>query len=101
MTRSTKNSEQMILTSDVVETYISNGATITLVKSTLTYPADAKINESEFTLSHYGITEPADDVYEDRRFNWPLWVGIGVGLLVLSVILAWIARRRIRSQSGD
>lgn len=62
-----------------------------------TYPPVGEVNPEEFTLDHYQIQPPTDDVYEDRGFNWPLWGGIGVGCLALSVLLAWYVRRKRRA----
>ena len=100
MTRSLKPNVDKPIATEFTETYLSGGKTIRLVKNEIDYP-DSKPDDAEFTLEHYGIATPAGDVvYEDRKFNWPVWVGLGVGLLVLSVILGWIARRRIRFHRG-
>ena len=53
------------------------------------------VDPAEFDLSHYGIEAPEYEVYEDRkRFNWTFWGGIGLICIVLSLILAWLARRK-------
>jgi hypothetical protein len=63
-----------------------------------TYPAQG-VSPDEFRLAHYLPPPPVLDVYEDRPpFNWPLWGGIGLAGIALSVFLAWFARHK-RSQS--
>lgn len=63
-----------------------------------TYPAQGA-SPDEFRLTHYTSSlPPAQDVYEDRPpFNWPLWGGIGVGCIALSILLAWLVRRNRRA----
>ncbi|WP_162657807.1 hypothetical protein [Tuwongella immobilis] len=49
----------------------------------------------EFQFTHYIASPPVLDVYEDRpTFNWPIWVGLGVACIVISVVLAWVVRRK-------
>jgi hypothetical protein len=54
------------------------------------------VNPDEFSVAHYQITPPVLDVYEDRRFNWPVWTGVGVLCLAASALLAWVVRRARR-----
>ena len=64
------------------------------IKVRYTYPAQGAAPD-EFRLAHYLPPPPVLDVYEDRPpFNWPLWGGIGLAGIVLSVLLAWFARRK-------
>lgn len=78
-----------------------NGETNAVLNST-TYtfkplPADS-VNPEEFTLVYYNISPPAFDTYEDRPgFDWPLWGGIGLGFIALSVVTAWVVRRKRRN----
>lgn len=67
-----------------------------------TYDRQAKLNQNEFELSFYGLSEPPSEnteAYEDRGFNWPLWGGLGVACIVLSLLLAWMVRRRNRHKA--
>lgn len=70
------------------------GAGDNTTKVRYTYPAQGA-SPDEFRLAHYLPPPPVLDVYEDRPpFNWPLWGGIGLAGIVLSVLLAWFARRK-------
>jgi hypothetical protein len=64
------------------------------------YHYNEQVNPAEFTLEYYGILLPTDEVYEDRGFNWPLWGGLGVGCIVLSLLISWYLRRRSRLKAG-
>lgn len=55
--------------------------------------------DEQYELSFYGISSPGGPVYEDRRTNWPLWGGVGVSLIIGSLALALVARRRRRKRS--
>jgi hypothetical protein len=73
-----------------------NGQTKALMNAT--YPDSGSVNPDEFKLEHYQIPVPAGEVSEDRPpFNWPLWGGIGVGCIALSILLAWLVRRKRRA----
>ena len=65
------------------------------------YELNHDINDDVFQLSHYNVNLQTDDTYEDHGFNWPLWGGLGVGCIVLSLLLAWVVRRRNRLKNGD
>lgn len=58
--------------------------------------APESVDPAEFTLGYYKLTAPESvEAFEDRpQFNWRLWGSAGVGCIALSVVLAWIVRRR-------
>lgn len=62
------------------------------------YYHDQAPSPKEFNLEYYGLTAPPepDDVYEDRGTNWPLWGGLGVVCVILSLFFTWFLRRRNR-----
>jgi hypothetical protein len=79
-----------------------NGQTkqaINTKKYTYKYLPPETVDPAEFTIEYYNLTAPEFDVYEDRQFNWPLWGGIGVGCIAMSVLLAWFIRRRLRRRT--
>jgi hypothetical protein len=72
------------------------GADITRVM--YSYPTEPPVDPQQFQLTYYNLTPPAGEVYEDRPgFNWPLWGGIGLACIALSVVLAWLVRRKRRT----
>lgn len=85
---------------DFKEYYTQNSKRIRVVENIVLHDSTPNLAPAEFSLEYYGITPPTDDVYEDRVFNWPLWGGVGVGCILLSLLLAWIIRRRNRLKAG-
>jgi len=61
------------------------------------YETKPPVADEQYELSFYGVTPPADTVYEDRKFNWQLWGGLGAALIMASLVLVYIARGRKRS----
>jgi hypothetical protein len=51
-------------------------------------------DESEFTLSAFGLPEPGGAKVEKRTPRYVWAIGIAVGFLILSVLFRWLARRR-------
>ncbi len=58
--------------------------------------APETVAPAEFTIEYYKLTSPESvEAYEDRPpFNWRLWGSVGVICITLSLVLAWIVRRR-------
>jgi hypothetical protein len=67
-------------------------------KSEYTYktlPSET-VDPSEFTLEHYNLAAPEDDVLDEAHlnFNYPVWGSIGVIYVSLSGGIGWLVRRR-------
>lgn len=57
---------------------------------------DPDVPDTEFTLTAFGLPEPAGVTWERRPRTWRWLVGAGVGAFVVSMFLFWARARRHR-----
>jgi len=80
-----------------VVTHAETGRELTVRKITYSDYSTTLTDPSEFTLNYYNLPTPSEapeDIPASQRSSWYWWVGVGTVCVVLSLVVARIARRR-------